>query len=224
MIGTFVNASAVLVAGAAGLAIRKHIPAKMTDIVFQALGLFTLVIGVKMALETQDMLLAVVSLVLGALTGQWVDIDSALKRFSKWLERRVGGSQDTFTSGLVTATLLFCVGSMSILGAIEDGMGDTPTLLYTKSIMDATSALILAAALGVGVLFSVLPMLVYQGGLTLLAGFLMNFMNDSMMANLTGVGGILIIGLGINLLKIREISVANLLPSLVFIVVLSFFF
>ncbi len=224
MTGTIANAAAVLVAGAAGLAVRKHIPAKMTDTVFQALGLFTLVIGVKMALETDDMLLAVVSLVLGALVGQWLDIDGALKRLSRWLEQRVGGSQDTFTSGLVTATLLFCVGSMSILGAIEDGMGNTPTLLYTKSIMDAASALILAAALGAGVLFSVVPMLIYQGGLTLLAGFMMEFMSDSMMADLTGVGGILIVGLGINLLKIREISVANLLPALIFIVALSYLF
>lgn len=224
MTGTLVNAGAVLIAGAIGLAVRKHIPAKMTDIVFQALGLFTIVIGIKMALETDDMLLAVVSLVAGALVGQWLDIDGALKRLSGWVERRVGTSQGSFTSGLVTATLLFCVGSMSILGAIEDGMGNTPTILYTKSIMDAASGLILAAALGVGVLFSVIPMIIYQGGLTFIAGFMMEFLSDEMIADLTGVGGVLIIGLGINLLKIREISVANLLPALAFIVALSYLF
>lgn len=225
MLGTIVNAAAVMVAGAVGMAVRKHIPARMTDIVFQAVGLFTMVLGVKMALETQSMVLAVVSLVLGALAGQWMDIEGALERFSAWLQRVTGsGGQEGFVQGFVTATLLFCVGSMTILGAIEDGMGNTPTLLYTKSIMDAASAMILAAALGVGVIFSVVAMLVYQGGLTLLAGLMMRFMSDQMMADMTGVGGVLILGLGFNLLKVKKISVANLLPALVFIVVLSYFF
>ncbi len=198
--------------------------AKMTDIIFQALGLFTVVIGFKMALEAHNMLLGVVSLVAGAVVGQWFDIDGVLKRFSGRLERSFGDSQGNFTAGLVTATLLFCVGSMSILGPIEDGMGNTPTILYTKSIIDGASAMILAAALGVGVLFSAVPIIIYQGSLTLLAGFMMRFMSDEMMADLTGVGGILIIGLGVNLLKIREINVANLLPALIFIVLLSYLF
>ncbi len=228
MIGTIVNAAAVAVAGAVGLGIRRHLPEKITDIVFQALGLMTVVIGVKMALEVQDILLGVISLVVGSAAGQWIGIDVRLERFSEWLRRRTGkvgdGSQGRFTEGFVTATMLFCIGSMAIIGSIEDGMGNTPTLLYTKSVMDAASALILAATLGVGVIFSAVPILVYQGMLTLMASMLMRWMSDAMIADMTGVGGVMIIGLGVNLLRIKEIKVANMLPALVVIVVLAYFF
>jgi uncharacterized membrane protein YqgA involved in biofilm formation len=227
MTGTLVNAGAVVVAGAIGLAVGRRLPARITAIVFQALGLVTVVIGVKMALETRHILLAVVSLVAGSVAGEWMGIDAGLERFSEWLRRRTGvkeGAQGRFAEGMVTATMLFCVGSMTILGAIEDGMGQTPTLLYTKSVMDATSALMLAAALGVGVLFSALPLLIYQGGLTLLAVVLTRMMSEGMIADMSGVGGMMIIGLGINLLKIKDIRVANMLPALVIIVVLSYFF
>lgn len=228
MIGTIVNAAAVVVAGAVGLGIRRHLPEKITDIVFQALGLVTIVIGVKMALEMQNILLGVISLVLGSVAGQWIGIDRYLERFSEWLRRRTGkvgdGMQGRFTEGFVTATMLFCVGSMAIIGSIEDGMGQPPTVLYTKSVMDATSALILAATLGVGVVFSAVPVLIYQGGLTLMASLVMHWMNDAMIADMTGVGGVMIIGLGINLLKIKEIKAANMLPALIVIVVLTCFF
>ncbi len=217
-----------MVAGAVGLSIRRHLPEKITDIVFQALGLVTIVIGVKMALEMQDILLGVISLVLGAVAGQAIGIDRHLERFSEWLRRRTGrdgdGTQGRFTEGFVTATMLFCVGSMAIIGSIEDGIGQPPTVLYTKSVMDAASALILAATLGVGVLFSAVPVLVYQGALTLMASLVMHWMSEGMIADLTGVGGVMIIGLGINILKIRSINVANMLPTLIVIVVLSYFF
>jgi uncharacterized membrane protein YqgA involved in biofilm formation len=228
MTGTIVNAVAVAVAGAVGLSVRRHIPEKITDIVFQAIGLVIVVIGVKMALEMQNILLGVISLVAGSVAGQWIEIDSRLERLSEWLRRRVGGASDgaqgRFTEGFVTATMLFCIGSMAILGAIEDGMGNTPTVLYTKSVIDAASAFILAATLGVGVIFSALPVLIYQGALTIMASLLMRYMSDAMLADMTGIGGVMIIGLGINLMRIKEIRVANMLPALVFIVALSYFF
>lgn len=236
MIGTLVNTGAVVAASAVGLLIHKRMPQKTVDIVFQALGLVTIGIGISMALEMQNMLLAVVSLVVGAVIGQWIGIDRRLERFSGWLQTRgrkpktgsAPGDQTAasgrFTEGFITATMIFCIGSMSILGAMEDGMGETPKLLYTKSIMDATTSIVLASTFGIGVMFSAISVLVYQGGLTLLTAFLVRYMSDVMIADMTGVGGLLIIGLGINLLKIREINVINLLPSLVVILLLSYFF
>lgn len=229
MLGTIVNTTAVIAGSAIGLLIRKNLSERMVDIVFQALGLVTIAIGVSMAVAMENILLAVVSLVLGAVAGQWIGIDKYLGRFSGWLQRKTrskGEDRATgrFTEGFVTATMLFCIGSMSILGSIEDGMGQTPTLLYTKSIMDATSSVILASTLGIGVMFACVPMLAYQGGITILAAFVMNYMNDVMIADMTGVGGILIIGLGVNLLKIKNINVVNMLPALIFIVALSYFF
>ena len=232
MVGTLVNTAAVIAGSAAGLLVGRRLPERMVGIVFQALGLVTIAIGITMALDMQNMLLAVVSLVMGAVIGEWIGIDKYLERFSGWLHRTSGGAKngDTaassgrFTEGFVTATMLFCIGSMSILGSIEDGMGQTPTLLYTKSIMDATSSLILASTLGIGVMFASVSVLVYQGGLTLLAAFVMRFMTEPMIADMTGVGGILIIGLGINLLKLKEVNVVNMLPSLLIVVLLSYFF
>lgn len=225
MVGTLVNAGAIVVGGLAGLAVRSRLPEKATALVFQGIGLVTLTIGMSMALRSQNLVLAVVSLAVGALLGQWIDIDRGLNRLCGRLQRRGAqedGAPGRFTEGFMTATLLFCTGSMAILGAIEEGMGNTPQLLFTKSIMDGISSVVLGATFGVSILFSSLPLLIYQGGLTLLAAFLMRFMSEGMMADLTGVGGILLIGLSLNILKIKEIKIVNMLPALVVLVVLSY--
>ncbi|NDV94601.1 DUF554 domain-containing protein [Dysgonomonas sp. 521] len=234
MVGTLVNTAAVIAGGAVGLLIHSRLSARMTNIVFQGIGLVTLAIGISMSLHIQSMILVVVSIVLGAITGQAIDIDKYLRRFSDSLQKKgrrkvkpgdeESAASNRFSEGFITASMLFCIGSMAILGAIEDGMGKTPNLLYTKSIMDGISAIALASSFGVCILLSSIPVLIYQGSLTLFAAFIMRYMSESMTENMTGVGGILLIGLAINILKIKDINVTNMLPALVIVVLLSYFF
>lgn len=224
--------------------IHSRLPQRMTDIVFQGIGLFTMAIGISMSLKSDNMLLAVISIVAGTILGEWIGIDIYLKRFADWLQSQnhkkiqntklqntatnktretTNGNISNFTEGFITASMLFCVGSMSIMGAIEEGTGGQPNLLFTKSIMDGISSIALASTFGISILFSSIPVLIYQGGLTLFAAFIMHFMNDTMINDLTSVGGILLIGLGINILKIKNINVINMLPALIIIVILSYF-
>ncbi len=230
MIGTLVNTGAVVAGSLVGMAVKSRLPEKFVNVVFQAIGLFTLAIGISMSLRSDRMLVVVLSLVVGTVIGQWVDIDRHIQRFSDYLQRKSGQKNDTipsgehsrrFTEGFITATMLFCVGSMAILGAIEDGMGQTPAILYTKSLMDGISSIILASTFGVAILFSSVPMLLYQGAITLFAASMMHLMTESMIADLTAVGGVLLIGLGITILKIKELKITNMLPALVVVVLLS---
>lgn len=218
-----------------GMSIHSRLPARMVNIVFQGIGLVTIGIGVSMSLRSGNILLAVVSVVIGAILGEWLGIDRGLEKFSAFLQRKSGGlksdgtavadkeKSSRFTEGFITSSMLFCVGSMSILGAIEDGTGQTPNLFFTKSIMDGISSIALASSFGAAILFSSVTVLVYQGALTLFAGFMMRYMSETMVADMTAVGGILLIGLGINILKLKEVNVVNMLPALVIAVILSCF-
>jgi len=231
MTGTLLNAGAIVVGSMIGMLIRTRLPKNIVAIVFQGIGLFTMALGISMWLKSDHFLLAILSIVLGGIIGQWADIDARLTRLSNYLHKKSskpqlvetpGGSR--FTEGIITAFMLYCVGSMSILGPIEDGLGQTPTILYTKSLMDGISSIALASSFGSSIAFSALPLLLYQGGITLFASFFAKYMNPIIIADLTSVGGILLLGLGFNILDIKKIKVTNLLPALVVIVVLSYFF
>lgn len=224
MLGTITNTAAVIVGSGIGLLIHSRLPKRITAIVFQAIGLFTLLLGVSMALKTDRYLIMVFSLVLGAICGELIDLDRGFNRMSEALKRRLKIGGDGFTEGLITAFFLFCVGSMTILGAFEEGLGGEPTLLMTKSVLDGFSSIALAASLGVGVLFSALPLFLVQGGLTLFAASLQEFFTIEMIDALSAVGGVLLLGLGISILELKKIKVANLLPSLVFILLLAYIF
>lgn len=224
MIGTIVNVAAVLIGGTAGLLVRAKLPQRYMDIAFQGIGLVTLAIGVSMTLESQNIILAIISIVVGSLIGEACDIERRMDSFANLLKQKTKSSSDRFTEGFVTASMLFCVGSMAVLGSFEDGMGLYPKLLYTKSLMDGIAALALASSFGVGVLFSIFPVFVYQGLLTLFVSYVANFMNDTVVGDLTSVGGMLLLGLGLSILNIKKISVINMLPALVIIVILSYLF
>ena len=224
LIGTFTNVGTVIAGSIIGLLIRSRLPERLSRIVFQAIGLFTLVLGFNMALKSDRYLIIIFSLVAGAITGELLDIDATLNRMSDWLKRRLKISHEGFTEGLITAFFLFCMGSMTILGAFEEGLGGEPTLLMTKSVLDGFSSIALAASLGIGVLFSVVPLLLFQGGLTLFASWLHDFFTPEMITALSGLGGILLVGLGVSILDLKKIKVANMLPALVFIVALAYIF
>jgi len=224
MIGTIVNVGTVLVGSAIGLILHKRLPEKITKIVFQGIGLFTLFLGFAMATKTSNYLILIFSIVLGSIIGQLLSIDTVLDEFSNRLKVKVGSKNDKFSEGLMTAFLLFCMGSMTILGAFEEGLGNPPNLLYAKSMLDGFSSIALSAGLGIGVIFSAIPLLIYQGGLTLFSGCLGEFFNEVVINEMSAVGGLMLIGLGINILEIKSIKVINMLPGLIVAVILAAIF
>ena len=217
MIGTLVNFGAVIIGSTIGLIIHRNLPKRYVQLVFQIMGLFTLVLGFKMALEGQQLLVMIFSLILGGLLGEVLKIEDWINSLGDRVKRLTKSKNDSFSEGLITAFLLFCVGSMTILGAIEEGMGGKPELLLIKSLMDGISSIALTVAFGIGVLFSAIPLLIFQGGLTLLAAQAGEFMDPIIITEVTAVGGVILIGLGINLLEIKKIKVVNLLPAMLIV-------
>lgn len=231
MFGTLLNAGAVVVGSLLGILLRGRLHARYSRIIMNALGLITIVLGVTMAIKGQRVILVVGAMVAGSLVGEFLRLDNLLDRMAARLRSLVpqraavgGGSSDHFVEGFVTATLLFCVGSMAILGPMQEAAGDEPTILMTKSMMDGVSAMFFAASLGIGVMLSALPVLIYQGLIALFASVIMSFMSEAMLTDLTATGGVLLIGLGISMLGIRRLSVINMLPALVVIVLLHLVF
>lgn len=224
MIGTLVNTLAVLIGGLIGIVIKKRMPDRITAIYFQAIGLFTLAIGASMAV-TMDMILIIVSsLAIGSLLGEWWNLEEQAEKLSDYLKIKFRIGNDKFSEGLITSFLLFCVGSMTILGTIQEGTGGSPDLLFTKSTMDFFSAILLASAMGIGVLFSSVPLFIFQASLTILARYAAHFFTDDIILGLTNVGGILLIGLGINILGIKKLRIMNMLPSLIIVVLFIWIF
>jgi uncharacterized protein len=222
--GTLINVAAVILGGGLGLLFRSRLPERITHTFFQAIGLFTLFLGFSMSLKTDNPLLLVFSLILGALLGTILRLQERIENAGDYLQKRLKLTGGKFSEGLVTAFLMFCMGSMTILGAIEEGLGNEPKLLMIKSLMDGFSSIALVAALGVGVIFSVIPLLIYQGGLTLLSAWVGEALSEVMIDELSATGGILLIGLGISILGIKKIEVLNLIPALLFIIPLVYFF
>ncbi|NLJ01826.1 MAG: DUF554 domain-containing protein [Bacteroidales bacterium] len=224
MIGTLVNTAAVIGGGVIGLLLKKSMPDRVTTIYFQSIGLFTLAIGASMAIEMEHILIVVSSLAIGSLLGEWWNLEKGAESISNSLKDRFKIGSEKFTEGLVTSFLLFCVGSMTIIGTIQEGTGGSPDLLFTKSLMDFFSSILLASAFGMGVIFSAVPLFIFQAALTLLARYAGNFFTDNIILELTSVGGILLIGLGINILGIKKLRVMNMLPALVVVVVFLWLF
>lgn len=220
MIGTIVNVITVLVGGSIGLLLNKKLPQRYIHIFFQVVGIFTLFLGFSMALKTSHVLHMIMALITGAIIGEALNLEQRMTNLGDNLKKRMKLGNEKFTDGLLTAFLLYCMGSLTILGAIEEGMEGSPRLLLIKSLMDGVSSIALASGLGIGVLFSAIPLLIYQGGITLLAMFFGEFIPSMYITELSATGGILLIGLGIDILDIKKIRVMNMLPALVMIVIL----
>ncbi|WP_321280905.1 DUF554 domain-containing protein [Marinifilum fragile] len=224
MIGTLINIGAIILGGSIGLLFRTKIPERLFKIVFQAIGVFTLYLGISMALKANELLIMVFSLVLGSLLGELLRLEERVEMLSERLKKRVGSGDANFSTGLLTAFMLFCMGAMTIVGSLEEGMGKEPTLLLTKSLMDGISSVALAAVMGIGVLFSVIPLLIYQGGLTLLAALFGDIIPQVIINEITGIGGVLIIALGISILELKKIKVLNMLPAILIEILLCYIF
>lgn len=224
MIGTFVNVATVVAGSLIGILFKSRLPERFIKIFFQVIGLFTLYLGFSMTLKSTHVLQMIFSLIIGAVIGESLHLDRGLEKLADNMKKHFKSKNERFSDGLLTAFLLYCMGSLTILGAIQEGMTGDAHLLFIKSLMDGVSSIALASGLGIGVLFSAVPLLIYQGGITLLAMWFGNFFPAIMITELSAVGGILLLGLGIDILGIKKINVINMLPALVVIVVLIWLF
>ncbi len=230
--GTLINIGAVLLGGTLGTLLGAALPARFQEIVLQALGLATILIGLQMALKTTNLLFPLLGLLFGSLIGEAIDIEGALNRLGDRLQRRFAGGQDgdgtgagtsTMAQGFVTASLVFCVGPVTILGALNNGLTGDIRLLSIKSVLDGFAAFGFAASFGPGVLLSVLTILIYQGGLSLGAGFfnalifshLSRVQFGAVIGEMTAVGGLMVLAVGLRLLRIKELRIGNFLPAIV---------
>ena len=227
-LGTLVNCGTVIVGNTIGLVLKGGLPERFEKTIMSALGLCSFFIGIGGALEnmlviedgaisTQYTMLLVLCMAIGAIIGEWMNIELRLEQFGDWCKSkfRVSGKNSaTFVDGFVSSSLLFCVGAMAIVGSLEDGLNGNYTILFAKSIMDGVAAIVFSASLGVGVYLSCLALLVYQGGITLLAVFIRPFLTDQLIGQMSFVGSVLIFAIGFNLAFGKKFKVGNLLPAM----------
>jgi hypothetical protein len=219
--GTIVNVVAVLLGSGIGLTVGKRLPLRLQQIITTGLGLSTILIGLQMALKVQNLLVVIASMVIGGVVGELLGIEAGLERAAEWLKGWARSGSGTFVAGFVTASLVFCVGPMTIVGSIQEGISGNAQIIYTKSLLDGAASVAFASSLGVGVSFAAVTVLVIQGGLTLLGVQLAFLLRPEMLNELTATGGLLIVAIGLLLLEVRRLRVANLLPALVMAVLLT---
>ncbi|PIE82687.1 MAG: hypothetical protein CSA09_05630 [Candidatus Contendobacter odensis] len=216
MLGTLVNTATVVAGSALGLTIGPRLPERIKTILMQALGLATISIGLRMALDAQHTLLAVGCLLLGGITGEWLRVEQHLENLADMLRQWLHSDSNHFVEGFVTATLLYLTGAMTIVGSIQEGTVGDPGVLLIKSLLDGAASIALASSKGIGVMFSALPVLLVQGGITLLAAQLTVLSQPAVLDAINATGGLLILGIGINLLEIGKVHIGNLLPALLY--------
>jgi uncharacterized protein len=219
MTGTLINFFTILICGLFGLVLGSRLPVRLRQTIMFGIGLFTFALGIQMFLKTNNPLIVLGSILTGGILGEWWRIEDRLQNLGHWLEKKLlrqdGGSKSSFVRGFLVTSLLFCIGPMAILGSIQDGMTGDFSILTAKSVMDGFASIAFASNLGLGVPFSALPVLLYQGAISLLAGQMQAWVTPVMMAEMTATGGVIIIGLAISsLLELRPIRVGNFLPAL----------
>ncbi|MGM0415161.1 MAG: DUF554 domain-containing protein [Bacillota bacterium] len=225
MIGTFVNVLAIIAGSFLGVLFRGNFTDNIQKIVMQGISLAVLLIGIEMALSIEgsnELLIVIFSLVIGGIFGELLKIETHLEGFGEKIKGKFKGQNDLFVEGFVQASLIYCVGAMAIMGAIQEGIQGDPSLLFTKSLLDGTTAIAFASTAGIGVMFSAIPVLIYQGTITLFASRVELILTPEVITQLTVTGGLLIVGIGLNILEVAKIKVGNLLPSILVVVILSF--
>ena len=214
--GTLLNAATVLIGGLLGTALGDRLPATLRETVVRGVGLFTLAMGVKFAIDTTNLLYVLGAMIFGGIIGSLVGVDARLNQLGEWLQHRFArGATSTVAEGFVTASIIFCVGPLTFLGSIQNGLTGDPSLLTVKSVLDGFTAIALAATLGWGVLLTIPVILLYQGGLALGASLFVGLLSDLQLREMSAVGGLLIIGVGLKLLVIRDVKVADFLPAII---------
>ena len=214
MLGTIVNAIAIIAGSLIGLLVKGGLPERISQTVMQGVGLCVALIGVSGALEGTDYLMKIILfIVAGSLIGAWVDIEQKLEKLGDHLEKRFSKSGSSFSKGFVTASLLYCVGAMAIMGSLESGLNGNHEILFAKSILDGIISIVLASTLGIGVAFSAVTVFIYQGSITLLASGLTSILTDEVVVQMSATGGLLILGLGLSMVLSTKVRVGNMLPA-----------
>lgn len=227
MISPLVNAAAIIAGSLIGILLKKGMPEPISNHVMKALGLCTLYIGITGALKGEHTLLLILSMVFGSIIGAWIDLDLRLNELASWLEARFKKKSEDETSlaeGFITGSLLFCVGAMAIVGSLQSGLTGDHETIFAKSILDFIASIIFASTLGIGVAFSAVLVLLYQGSIVLLATGLAPLLTDGVIAEMTSVGSLVMIALALNMLGISKFKVMNFVPAIFFPVLLWFFF
>ena len=224
-LGTLANCVAIIIGALLGVFCKRGLPEKWQETMMSSIALCILIIGVQMALKTQNIIIVIFSLVLGAIVGEILDIEAAMNRLGQYLGNKLsqgdGSAAAAIAAGFVNASILFCSGAMAILGSIQDGLAADHTTLFAKATLDGLISLILSANLGIGVILSALSVGIYQGSITLLAGVVGPLVTEAMLAEITASGGIMIMAIGCNMLKISSIRIGNLLPGMLFAAVVT---
>jgi uncharacterized protein len=219
MLGPIVNSVAVVIFSLIGTFLVKGIPERIEEIIKKAIGLSIIFLGIKGAFENEKLLLLIMSMVFGGIIGELIDIDKWMNKFGKWAESKLiknnsEGSKRDFAKGFVSATILFCTGSMAILGSMQSGLAGNHQILFTKTVMDGSMSLVFGATFGIGVAFSAIPLLLYQGGIALASSFIRDFLDPAVIREMSAVGSLVITAIGFNFLSVKEIKVANLIPAM----------
>jgi uncharacterized protein len=214
MLGTFVNTLAIVVGSLIGLSASRFIPTKITNTLIHGAALAVMLIGLKMAWKDNNFIILLCSLVFGGVIGELIRIENRINGLGKWLEERFSRSGGSISKGFVTTTLLYCVGSMAVVGSLESGLTGNHDTLFAKSVLDGLGSIIFSASLGIGVLFSAASVFLYQGCITIGASFLKQFLTDPVISQMSAVGGLLLVAMAFNMLGIVKIKVANLLPAI----------
>ena len=214
MLGTIVNTLAIIAGSLTGLFFKGGIPEKYSKTIMHAIGLAVILIGLKTALKTDDILIIIISLAFGSVIGEMLRIEDRLEGFGKWLGRLVSGDNEGVAKGFVAASLIYCVGAMAIVGSLESGLSGNHQTLFAKSLLDGIGSILFASTLGIGVLFSAVSVFLYQGAITLAASTLKHFLTPVVVAQMSAIGGLLIMAIGLNLLEIKKLKIGNMLPAI----------
>ena len=214
MLGTIVNALSIIVGSLIGLSFREKIPEKYSQTIMHGIGLAVVLIGIKTALNTDAILIVIISFVIGSIIGEFLCIEDRLESLGLWIGKRFSGTSDGIAKGFVSASLLYCVGAMAIVGAMESGLTGNHQTLFAKSILDGVGSIIFASTMGIGVIFSAISVFVYQGLITVAASSIKPYLLPEVVSQMSAVGGLLIFAIGINLLDIKKIKIGNMLPAI----------
>lgn len=225
LLGSLVNGAAIVLGGSVGLVLKKGLSDRIAKAVMNALALCVLYIGVSGMLKGENVLITILSMVFGTLVGEWIDLDEKINQLGDAIEQKVSspGEKVSVSKGFVTASLLFCVGAMAIVGALQSGLTGNHDTLFAKSLIDGIAAIVMASSLGIGVLLSAGLILVYEGGITLFANVLAPLLTDSVINEMTCVGSLLIVGLALNMLKLTNLKIMNYAPAVFFPILFGYF-
>jgi uncharacterized membrane protein YqgA involved in biofilm formation len=216
MLGPLVNAATIIVCALVGKFLVRNVPERVSDIIMKAIAACLIYIGVSGAMQSERMLLLILSMIIGSIIGELINIDKGMNKLGKWAENKLGSGDSDFSKGFVTATIVFCVGSMAIVGSLESGLTGNHEILFAKSVLDGVMAVVFASQMGLGVLFSFVPVLLYQGGIVLGASFVKVWLTTEIITEMSAVGSLLISVIGFNFLGLKEIKVANMIPAIFF--------